>query len=202
MLINNISMQKFRKGLFLLIILSISSFIVSCSSEQQLPVKGEFPDVKLINYNGEEFHFSDLKGKIIVVSYIYTNCPDICHLTTKKLNQFKKNLGDDLSNKVEFVSITFDPTRDTPDVLKHHVQMMGLDMNNWYFVTGRRDLVYKTIEVAGINPIVDELKNNDQYTFNHRDRLSLVDQQGRIRKHYKGSTFDEAELKKDIKTLL
>lgn len=195
-------MRNLKIRLILLIMMSISLFMAGCSSEPELPVKGQFPDVKLVNYNGQDFHFSDLKGKVVVVSYIYTNCPDICHLTTKKLNQFKKNLGDNLANKVEFVSITFDPTRDTPNVLKHQVQMMGLDMQNWYFVTGRRDLVYETIEVAGINPIVDEMKNNDNYTFNHRDRISLLDRDGRIRKHYKGSNFDEAELKKDIKTLL
>jgi len=199
-------MKKDIKALFIIPFVPVFSLIVllniSCSSKPELPVKGQFPDVKLVNYDSKDFHFSDLKGKVIVVSYIYTNCPDICHLTTKKLNQFKKNLNNNLRKKVELVSITFDPTRDTPDVLKHQVHMMGLDMDNWYFVTGRRDLVYKTIEVAGINPIVDEMKSNDKYTFNHRDRISLVDQKGQIRKHYKGSNFDEAELTKDIKSLL
>lgn len=198
---NNNILKSF---LITLLLFSITTFAISCTSENDtdLPEKGTFPDVELTNYDGSDFYFKNKQGKILVVSYIYTNCPDICHMISKKLNRFKSELDEETLSNVEFVSITFDPTRDTPEVLNKHLDEMDLDLENWYFVTGRRDRVYETLSVAGINPIPDEMKSNDSYTFNHRDRISLVDKNGQIRKHYKGSGFNNEELKKDIKTLL
>lgn len=198
---NNIDYKLLQ--LILLILLSVP-LVLSCKSENKttLPVKGEFPQVKLINYDGEDFYFKDIKGKVVVVSYIYTNCPDICHITSKKLNNLKSGLDQQTRNDLVFVSITFDPTRDTPNILREHIGMMDLNVDNWFFVTGRRDLVYETLNLAGINPVPDKMESNDSYTFNHRDRISLVDREGQIRKHYKGSTFDADELVQDLKTLL
>ena len=194
------------KNIFPALIASCFLFLLftSCTSvnKSELPKKGAFPDVELTNYDGSDFYFKDHKGKVLVVSYIYTNCPDICHMISKKLNKFKSGLDQKTLNNVEFVSITFDPTRDTPEVLKEHLEKMDLDIDNWYFVTGRRDRVYETLEVAGIDPMLDSMENSDSYTMNHRDRISLVDRDGHIRKHYKGSGFNHKELEDDIKGLL
>lgn len=186
------------------LLFAIFTLTISCTTENhdELPKKGTFPDVELTNYDGSDFYFKDRRGKVLVVSYIYTNCPDICHMISKKLNRFKSELDEKTLTNVEFVSITFDPTRDTPEVLNKHIDEMNLDLENWYFVTGRRDRVYETLSVAGINPIPDKMESKDSYTFNHRDRISLVDRSGQIRKHYKGSGFDHEELKNDINNLL
>lgn len=192
-----------KKSLFfILCILFLGVYSCTSDNEPDLPKKGTFPDVKLTNYNGSDFYFKELRGKVLVVSYIYTNCPDICHITSKKLNKFKSQLDQETKNKLAFVSISFDPTRDTPEVLQEHLGSMDLDLDNWYFVTGRRDRVYETLEVAGINPIPDKMESKDSYTFNHRDRISIVDSEGHIRKHLKGSTFDQQELKRGIKRLM
>lgn len=198
------NINKLISQVVLIVFLFSIPLILSCDSGNKaaLPVKGEFPQVELTNYNGEEFYFKDLKGKVLVVSYIYTNCPDICHMTSKKLNKLKAEFDSNAKKEIAFVSVTFDPTRDTPQILSEHMKKMKLDTENWYFVTGRRDRVYETLEVAGINPVPDEFKSKDSYTFNHRDRISLVDRDGQIRKHYKGSEFNQQELEGDIKTLL
>lgn len=199
-----IHLKYLNQYLLILIIFTIISPLTSCTSDQtqELPKKGTFPKVKLVNYDGSDFYMKDLEGKIVVVSYIYTNCPDICHMISKKIDKFKSQLDTETLENTVFVSISFDPTRDTPDVLKEHIKMMDLDLENWYFVTGRRDLVYDTLEVAGINPLPDEIKSPDSYTLNHRDRITLVDRSGQLRKHYKGTGFDHDELRKDIKTLM
>lgn len=193
------------KNLFpvLITIFLVLSF-VSCTSDNktELPKKGAFPDVELTNYDGSNFYFKDLKGKVLVVSYIYTNCPDICHMISKKLNKFKSEMDPRTLDDVTFVSVSFDPTRDTPKVLSEHLEKMDLDLENWYFVTGRRDRVYETLAVAGIDPMLDSMEDPDTYTMNHRDRISIVDKNGQIRKHYKGTGFDHRELKDDIKELL
>jgi len=178
---------------------------IACNSG--LPIKGEFPDIPLKNQDGKEFTFSQLSGKVLVVSYIYTNCPDICHMVSARMNVFKERLKESgIQDKVYFVSITLDPKRDTPDILKTHAKMMNLDLNNWVFVTGDENAIDSTIKVAGMEaikgPIEYSASGEVSYSITHMDRISLVDERGRIRKHYKGSVFDMEELLKDIKSLL
>ena len=189
---------------FILAITLLCIFFISCNNSEtkKLPFKGNFPDLSLVDSNNQEFKFSNLKGDILVVSYIYTNCPDICHIISKKLDTFKKSLNNGLSKEVSFVSITFDPSRDTPKILDQHVKSMKLDTSKWFFITGRRDKIFKTLEAVGIDPLIDKMDSKDSYTLNHRDRISLLDRDGTVRKHYKGSTFDPEELLSDLKTLL
>lgn len=180
-------------------------FFLACNSG--LPIKGELPDLPLKDQEGRAFTFSQLRGKVVVVSYIYTHCPDICHMTSARINVFKDKLKkSNLQDKVYFVSITLDPKRDTPDVLRHHAKMMNLDLTNWVFVTGDENAINSVIKVAGMEaingPIQYTEKGEPSYSITHRDRISLADNKGRIRKHYKGSTFDMEELLKDIEKLL
>ena len=186
------------------LILVIVFLVAGCSSgqESELPVKSQLPQVKLTDFNDGEFIFSDLKGKIIVLSYIYTNCPDICHLTSSKLNKFKQSLNAESKDEIYFVSISFDPERDSPEVLREHARMMNLNLENWVFITGSEENIKKVLAAGGIDPWVENDPVSKNYTFSHRDRISLVDQEGRIRMHYKGTNFDEAKLSNDIKTLL
>ena len=175
-----------------------------CSTDQKsdLPVKSKLPGVALTDFNENEFLFSDLEGNIIVLSYIYTNCPDICHITSSKLNAFKKTLNGKIKDQIVFVSISFDPYRDSPEMLRDHAKMMNLDLDNWIFLTGSKDNITKVLAAAGIDPWMEKPANGTGYTFSHRDRISLVDQDGQIRMHYKGTNFDEEKLSSDIRSLL
>jgi protein SCO1/2 len=179
---------------------------LACSNSN-LPVKGEFPEITLINQDGKEFAFSQVEGKVLVVSYVYTNCPDICHVISAKLNAFKNKLKQNgIQGKVYFVSISLDAERDTPEMLKQHAKMMNLDLTNWVFVTGDKNSIDSTIKVAGMEaikgPIEYSKDGEPSYEIAHQNRISLVDEKGRIRKHYRGTTFDMEELLGDIKSLL
>lgn len=189
-----------------ILILLIALFI-GCDSK--LPIKGEFPDLALIDQNKNQFSFNNLKGKVFLVNYIYTNCPDVCQIASKRINIFKKKLDEKgLGNEIYFISISFDPKRDTPEVLKQYITKMNLNLSNWVFVTGSENNIRTTINTVGLDPIKeteyrsDNHKHSHEYTINHRDRISLVDERGRIRKHYKSSNFDMDELLKDINSLL
>lgn len=184
-----------------LIIILIAAIGYSCG--EKLPVEGSFEDTTLTDQNGNNFNFSQLRGKVVFVSYIYTHCPDICHVISSKINVLKSQLNQKgFGDKVVFVSISVDPQNDTPEVLRKHAEHMNLDLKNWYFVTGSIGSVYKLISVADIYPTREKLDDGKGYTIIHRDRVSLVDKNGRIRKHYKGTTFDYGEVTKDIKSLL
>jgi protein SCO1 len=99
-----------------------------------------FPNVPLITQDGKTLHFYDdmLKGKIVVINFIYTECGDVCPLETAKLAQVYKVLGDRMGKDIFFYSISVDPKRDTPAVLKAYANKFHAGPG-WYFLTGKRE---------------------------------------------------------------
>jgi protein SCO1 len=111
-----------------------------------------FPNVPLITQDGKTLHFYDdmLKGKIVLINFIYTECGDVCPLETAKLAQVYKLLGDRVGKDIFFYSISVDPKHDTPAVLKAYAKKFHAGPG-WYFLTGKRediDAVRKKIGMA------------------------------------------------------
>ena len=81
---------------------------------------GYFPDVSVTTQDGKTLHFYDdlIKGRIVVVSFIYTSCSELCPIETARLAEVKDRLGDAVGRDVFFVSMTVDPEHDTPEMLK------------------------------------------------------------------------------------
>src|SRR5690348_13349113 len=81
-----------------------------------------FPNIELTNQDGRKVRFYDdlIKGKIVVIDLIYTHCVDSCPLETARLVQVQKLLGDAVGREIFFYSISIDPKRDTPAVLKSY----------------------------------------------------------------------------------
>ena len=83
-----------------------------------------FPNVPLITQDGKKVRFYDdlLKGKAVVINAIYTHCTDRCPLSTARLAQVQRLLGDRVGNEIFFYSLSIDPERDTPEVLKAYAE--------------------------------------------------------------------------------
>lgn len=99
-----------------------------------------FPNVNVVTHDGRTLRFYDdlIKGKIVVVSFIYTSCSNICPLMTARLAQVKDLIGDRIGRDIHFVSITIDPLVDGPDVLQRYAETYGAGPG-WHFVTGLPD---------------------------------------------------------------
>ena len=99
-----------------------------------------FPNVPLITQDGKTVHFYDdmLKGKIVLINFIYTECGDVCPLETAKLAQVSKLLGDRMGKDIFFYSISVDPRHDTPAVLKAYAKKFHAGPG-WLFLTGKRE---------------------------------------------------------------
>jgi protein SCO1 len=97
-----------------------------------------FPNVPLIDQDGKTVHFYDdlIRGKSVVLDMIYTHCVDSCPLETARLVQVQKILGDKVGKDVFFYSITIDPKRDTPKVLKQYAETYHVGPG-WTFYTGK-----------------------------------------------------------------
>ena len=108
-----------------------------------------FPNVILTTQDGAKVRFYDdvLKGKIVVIDLIYTHCVDACPLETARLVQVQKMLGDRVGKDIFFYSISIDPNRDTPKVLKAYAEKYHAGPG-WTFLTGKKsdiDLVSKKL---------------------------------------------------------
>jgi len=99
-----------------------------------------FPNVPLVTQDGETVHFFDdlLKDKVVAINFVYTNCPDACPMATASMAKTQKVLGDRMGKDVFMYSITVDPERDTPAVLKEYSEQFQAGPG-WLFLTGKPD---------------------------------------------------------------
>lgn len=96
-----------------------------------------FTDTPLQDQNGETLRFySDaLQNRVVLLNVIFTRCNDACPLITRKLKEVRELLGDK-ADGITFISLTSDPLRDTPAVLKAYTLKQGVDGPHWLFLTG------------------------------------------------------------------
>ncbi|MEC7584146.1 MAG: SCO family protein [Planctomycetota bacterium] len=99
-----------------------------------------FPNVELITHEGEKVRFFDdlIKDKVVVINFIYTNCPDACPMETSRLAEIQAILGERVGKDTFFYSITIDPERDTPEVLANYRKRYGCGPG-WTFLWGSQE---------------------------------------------------------------
>jgi protein SCO1 len=104
------------------------------------PDPSHFPNVELITQDGKKVHFYDdlIKGKIVAIVLIYTDCKYSCPLETARLAQVQKKLGNRVGQDIFFYSISIDPEHDTPEVLKAYMQKFQIGPG-WTFLTGKKE---------------------------------------------------------------
>jgi protein SCO1/2 len=98
------------------------------------------PNLPVVTQDGKTLHFYDdlIKNKIVILSFIYVSCRDICPLATARLAQVQDRLGDRLGRDVFIISISVDPENDTPEQLKKYAETFGAKPG-WLFLTGQSD---------------------------------------------------------------
>ncbi|MGO8693301.1 MAG: SCO family protein [Rectinemataceae bacterium] len=105
-------------------------------------------DFSLLDQTGATFRMSSTRGRVVVLSFIYTHCGDICPYVTIKLKAARELLGAD-AGKAVFVAVTTDPKRDTPAVIARYSREAGL-YGAWHFLTGPLDSVKKVWTDYGV----------------------------------------------------
>ena len=106
-----------------------------------LQVFGTVPPFSLIERSGTPVTRDDLMGTVWIVNFFYTHCPDTCPLQTANMAQLQRDLED--IRDLRLVSITVDPDRDTPPVLKEYADRYGADTARWLFLTGEKKAIYR-----------------------------------------------------------
>ncbi|MDB5084766.1 MAG: hypothetical protein JWN30_1652 [Bacilli bacterium] len=167
-----------------------------------LPVIERAPDFTLTSSaTGQNIHFSDSTHKVRLVTFFYTTCPDECPLTSFKMSQVMAELQkkNNAAANVLFMSITFDPTHDTLQVLNDYGAKFHADPSNWMFLRGTNDQIQQVLDGFGLPPIE---KNTDNGTYTHALKTYLIDGNGNVRKTYGlGEDMNVQEITADIQHL-
>ncbi len=190
----------------LLLILNLGFLLYACKEKLPVIEDLERAKFKLVDQYNNEVTFPEfVKGKLVVMNYIFTNCPDICPLSTNNMRLIQERIKKDKINGVEFVSISFDPLQDSPQVLRKFAGIRNLDLSNWTFLTGEKPVIDSFMRKMGIVAVIGDstvFKDGRKiYYYTHTDRIQLIDKEGKIRKNYKGSTIDVSEIVADVKSL-
>ena len=195
----------YKIKLFILLLITSLVFI-SCGEKLPLDKDLTKKSYELINQDSVKVNFPEvIKGHITVMGFIYTHCPDICPLTTNNMYLTEEKLKEQGIDDVKFVELSFDPDRDIPSVLKEFANIRGISFEDWMLLTGEKSIVEdlcKRFDVKAIKTD-EEFNENGQpsYSMMHTDRISLIDENGILRKNYKGSTLNFDEIINDIKSL-
>ncbi|MFJ9500031.1 SCO family protein [Brevibacillus centrosporus] len=164
-----------------LILAIVGVFGYNYMTKEQIPVMKALNDFSLDNINGSTYTFSEGKGKVRLVEFMFTNCPDICPATTYNMSKLQDQLKEKglFGDKVEFVSITFDPDFDTPEVLQAYAEKFKADQTGWKFLRGDAQAIEKVTKDFGI-----AVMKQPDGSFAHTARMFLVDEDGNMRRAY------------------
>lgn len=165
---------------------------------------GAVPEFSLIERDGRRITLSDLKGKVWIVNFIYTNCPDTCPIQSAQMRQIQEDFQNE--KDLRLVSITVDPERDTPAVLTEYASRFTADPVRWFFLTGEKQTIYKFAQEGfhlGAVEIPHEKRPESGATHTHSPRFVLVDRKAQIRGYYVSTDPDALKrLRDDLQSLL
>jgi protein SCO1 len=167
------------------------------AQEQALPKIAPAPDFALTSQDGAPVKLSDYRGRVVAVTFIFTLCADTCPVLTPMMSFVQDQLGEDFGEKIAFVSITVDPERDTPAVLKEYAQAFGANLAGWSFLTGAPDAIREVTRRYGVFAA-----KNANGGVDHTFLTSIIDQRGILRVQYLGVRFDPEEFRRDLISLL
>ena len=156
-------------------------------------------DFTLTDGDGKPFNLSDLKGKVVVLSFGYTNCPDVCPTGLLTQNDVLKQLGDQAKDvKVAFVSV--DPERDTPEVIGKYAKQFNPDFIG-LTATGDQSLPVIKQQYRVVSAKVNQGADSNTYLVDHTAGAYLVDKNGDVAV-FEPYGSEPAAIAADIKTLL
>ena len=223
--------MKLKTGLLLVLVL-IS--VASCSGPDSFQGTAlDSPDIappfRLVNQFGDSVGLSDMAGKVVVLTFLYTSCPDICPLTTETLRRAHLLLGND-SSQIEMVAVSVDPQRDSVERAYQYSDERDM-LNRWHYLVGSEEQlepIWKSYWLApipdatnGINDPPDDGHDDgdiasklgpadgvllhsapDSYRVSHTAPVFLIDRKGYRRSLFSNLSLDPQPLVHDIRLLI
>lgn len=162
--------------------------LATCHHESNLPKLFPVPNAALVSETGQPFHLDANKGYVTVYDFIYTNCSGTCPMMTASMRKLTPKVPKDA--KVRFVSISVDPARDTPQILRDYAMHVRND-DRWTFLTGDRNTI-RDLSINGFKLAAgDPGPGGDPLL--HSAKFAVADKTGTIREYYGGTDGDAPE---------
>jgi protein SCO1/2 len=168
------------------------------STFSSLTVGRPVPDFTLTDQLRRVVTLSALRGKVVAINFVYTSCslPQFCFRTANHFGavqrRFKANLVDDLV----MLTVTFDPARDTPEVLAEYAGTLNADPQAWRFLTGATAEVKRVCRWFGVDAFEEE------GLMNHSLRTAVIDRQGNLAANIEGNLYTATQLGDLIESVL
>ena len=155
-----------------------------------LAVGDRMPAFTLVDQTGQRFSSAALAGKVAALNFIYTRCalPQFCLRVSNNFGVLQKRFANRLGRDLVLVTVTFDPQRDTPEVLAKYASQWKADPASWRFLTGPVADVRRVTSQFGVDYFPDE------GLMNHSLRTAIIDRSGRIVASIEGNQYTPEQL--------
>jgi protein SCO1/2 len=158
------------------------------------PIGKAAPEFTLEDPEGRAVALQDLRGKVVVLHFVYTSCPDVCPLHAERIAEIQEMVNrTPMRELVQFVTITTDPEHDTPEVMRDYGPAHGLDPANWTFLTSGPDRPEDTTRRLAEHFGHKFTQTEDGYQI-HGVVTHAIDRQGRWQANFHGLEFEPTNL--------
>ena len=159
-------------------------------------IEGRAPALALVNQSGQPLTLTELRGKVVLLTFTYSACVEVCPLITAALVTLRQRLTVVERQQVFFLSVTAQPEVDTPAVLHAYAHRLGVDLASWAFVTGHPQAVQAVWLAFGltVKPRAKGVVDHPAWTF-------LIDREGMVQYRYLGSLLEMETILEDMRTL-
>ena len=158
------------------------------------PIGKEAPEFTLEDADGRAVALQDLRGKVVVLHFVYTSCPDVCPLHAEQIAKIQEMVNQTpMRELVQFVTITTDPEHDTPEVMREYGPAHGLDPVNWMFLTSGPDRPEDTTRKLAERFGHTFTEAEDGYQV-HGVVTHVIDREGQWQANFHGLKFEPTNL--------
>lgn len=165
----------------------------------------EVPNFQLTNQDGKKIGFNDFRGKNLVLTFVFTRCPDndMCPYMSISFSDMARIIekSPDLAQNTRLLTVTFDPQYDTPKVLKDYgAAYFGKDAKPnfeiWQLATGSEEEIKNVLDFFGLMA-----KKSDGTNYVHNLRTVIINPEGKIAKVYSGNTWKKDDVLRDLQSI-
>lgn len=178
--------------------LSLFKEIASGRAAKAVAVGETVPDFRLTDQKSHEMALSQFRGKVVAINFMYTTCqlPDFCLRIVNHFGVLQKRFKEQLGRDLMFLTITFDPVRDQPDVLDRYASQWKPDPDTWRFLTGSVPGVGRVLEMFGVSAFPND------GLMDHSLRTVLIDRNGKLVANIEGNQYSTDQLADLMQTVL
>ena len=171
---------------------------IGSSLARPLAIGEGVPDFTLTNQARTRVSLSGLRGKVVVINFVYTSCvlPQFCFRTANHFGVIQKRFKARAGRDLMFLTVTFDPARDTPEKLSEYASQWEADPKVWHFLSGGEHEIQRVCDLFGVDFFPDE------GLVSHSVHTAIISRTGQLVANIEGNQYTAAQLGDLVETAL